>query len=208
MTAQDYQAPQSVGALQQRALVVGLVALVLSLVGLFRSPAQFFHSYLIAFLFVLGLSLGSMGLLMLQHLTSGQWGVMIRRPLEAATRTLWLVAVLFVPIILGMKYIYGSWVNAPASGEGALSEFQQSYLTPQNFTIRAVIYFAVWLLLGVTLLRWSKLQDVETDNRALRRKFKLLSGPGIILYVFGIGFASIDWAMSISPHWFSTIRLI
>jgi hypothetical protein len=205
MTAQDYQAPQSVGALQQRALVVGLVALVLSLVGLFRSPAQFFHSYLIAFLFVLGLSLGSMGLLMLQHLTSGQWGVMIRRPLEAATRTLWLVAVLFVPIILGMKYIYGSWVNAPASGEGALSEFQQSYLTPQNFTIRAVIYFAVWLLLGVTLLRWSKLQDVETDNRALRRKFKLLSGPGIILYVFGIGFASIDWAMSISPHWFSTI---
>src|SRR5690349_24917856 len=100
MTAQDYQAPQSVGVLQQRALVVGLVALVLSLVGLFRSPAQFFHSYLIAFLFVLGLSLGSMGLLMLQHLTSGQWGVMIRRPLEAATRTLWLVAVLFVPIIL------------------------------------------------------------------------------------------------------------
>lgn len=205
MTAQDYQAPQSVGVLQQRALIVGVVALVLSLIGLFRSPAQFFHSYLVAFLFVLGLSLGSLGLLMLQHLTSGHWGIMIRRPLEAATRTLWLVAVLFVPIILGMKYIYGSWVNAPSSGEDALSSFQQTYLTPQNFTIRAVIYFAVWLLLGVTLLRWSKLQDVEKDNRALRRKFKLLSGPGIILYVFGIGFASIDWAMSISPHWFSTI---
>lgn len=205
MTAQDYQAPESVGRLQQRALIVGVVGAVLSLIGLVRYPEQFFHSYLLAFLFILGLSLGSMGLLMLQHLTSGHWGIMIRRPLEAATRTLWLVAVLFVPIILGMKHIYGSWLKAPQSGEGALSEFQQSYLTPTNFIIRAVIYFAVWLLLAGALLRWSKLQDVETGNRALRRKFKLLSGPGIILYVFGIGFASIDWAMSISPHWFSTI---
>jgi hypothetical protein len=205
MTAQEYQAPESVGRLQQRALIAGVVGLLLSLVALFRSPAQFFHSYLVAFLFILGLSLGSMGLLMLQHLTSGHWGIMIRRPLEAATRTLWLVALFFVPVIIGMKYIYGAWLNAPASGEGALSSFQKTYLTPNNFIIRGVIYFAVWLLLAVTLNRWSRRQDVDREDRALRRKFKMLSGPGIILYVFGIGFASIDWAMSLSPNWFSTI---
>jgi hypothetical protein len=205
MTAQEYQAPESVGRLQQRALIAGIVGLLLSLVTLFRSPERFFHSYIIAFLFILGLSLGSMGLLMLQHLTSGHWGIMIRRPLEAATRTLWLVALLFVPIIIGMKYLYGAWLNAPPSGEGALSTFQKTYLTPHNFIIRGVIYFAVWLLLVVALNRWSRRQDVDREDRALRRKFKLLSGPGIILYVFGIGFASIDWAMSLSPHWFSTI---
>jgi hypothetical protein len=205
MTAQDYQAPESVARLQQRALIAGGIGLLLSLVALFRSPAQFFHSYLVAFLFILGLSLGSMGLLMLQHLTSGHWGIMIRRPLEAATRTLWLVALCFVPMIVGMKYIYGSWLNAPPSGEHALSTFQKTYLTPQNFIIRAVIYFAVWLLLMFALNRWSRRQDVDRDDRNLRRNFKMLSGPGIILYVFGIGFASIDWAMSISPHWFSTI---
>jgi hypothetical protein len=205
MTAQDYKAPESIARLQQRALVAGIVGAILSLIALVRSPSQFFQSYLVAFLFVLGLSLGSMGLLMLQHLTSGDWGIIIRRPLEAASRTLWLVALLFVPIILGMKYIYKAWLNAPPTGEGALSHFQQGYLTPKYFVIRAVIYFAVWLWLTVLLLRWSRRQDVDTADRALRRKFKVLAGPGIILYVFGIGFASIDWAMSLSPHWFSTI---
>jgi len=205
MTAQEYQAPESVARLQQRALLGGGVGLLLSLLALFRSPDQFFQSYLIAFLFVLGLSLGSMALLMLQHLTSGHWGIVMRRPLEAATRTLWLVALFFVPIIFGMKHLYGAWLNAPAGGEGALSNFQKTYLTPQNFVIRAVIYFAVWLLLVFALNRWSRQQDNDRANRALRRNFKLLSGPGIILYVFGIGFAAIDWAMSLSPGWFSTI---
>ncbi len=205
MSAQEYMAPESISRLHQRALAVGGIGVILCLFGWYRSPSQFFQSYLIAFLLVLGLSLGSMGLLMLQHLTSGHWGIIIRRPLEAATRALWLVAVLFIPVILGMKYLYGAWLDAPAAGEGSLSHFQQSYLTTHNFIIRAIIYFAVWLLMVVTLNRWSRQQDSDTENRALRRKFKLLSGPGIILYVFGVGFASIDWAMSLSPHWFSTI---
>lgn len=209
MRAQDYKAPESVARLQQRALLSGIIGVVVCALGFFiyhgQFADQFFHSYLIAFLFVLGLSLGSLGLLMLQHLTGGHWGIVIRRPLEAATGTLWLVAVLFVPVILGMKYLYSAWLNAPASGEHALSQFQKSYLTPQNFIIRGIIYFAVWLLMVYVLSRWSRQQDVDTQNRALRRKFKLLSGPGIILYVFGVGFASIDWVMSISPHWFSTI---
>lgn len=205
MTAQDYMAPESVGRLQQRALVVGVIGAVFCIIGWVKWPEKFFHSYLVAFLFVLGLSLGSMGLLMLQHLTSGHWGIVIRRPLEAAMRTLWLVALLFVPIIFGMKYIYGIWLNAPATGDGSLIGFQKSYLTGHNFIIRAVIYFVVWLLLVTALERWSRQQDTDKSNRVLRRKFKVLSGPGIILYVFGVGFASIDWAMSLSPHWFSTI---
>ena len=205
MTALDYMAPESIGRLQQRAFAVGVVGAILCAIGWLRWPSQFFQSYLVAFLFILGLSLGSLGLLMLQHLTGGHWGIIIRRPLEAAMRTLWLVALLFVPVIFGMKYLYGAWLNAPATGEGALSNFQRTYLTTNNFIIRAVIYFAVWLALVAFLERWSRQQDVDTANRALRRKFKMLSGPGIILYVFGVGFASIDWAMSLSPHWFSTI---
>jgi len=205
MTAQDYRAPDSVGRLQQRAITAGLIGAVLCLIGFFRSPDQFFQSYLVAFLFVLGLSLGSLGLVMLQHMTSGQWGIMIRRPLESATRNLWLVALFFLPIILGMKHIYFAWMNAPSAGEGALKGFQKSYLTAPGFIIRAISYFAVWLVLVLVLNHWSKQQDVNREDRLLRRHLKLLSGPGIILYVFGMGFASIDWVMSISPHWFSTI---
>ncbi len=84
MTAQDYKAPESVGRLQQRALFVGLIGLVLCVIGYVKSPENFLHSYLLAFIFVLGLSLGSLGLLMLQHLTGGHWGIV--HPASAGIR--------------------------------------------------------------------------------------------------------------------------
>jgi len=210
MTAQDYMAPESVGRLQQRALGVGIVGLVACGICLLlyrdKFADRFFQSYLIAFMFVLGLSLGSLGLLMLQHLTGGHWGIMTRRPLESATRVLPVVAILFLPIaIFGMKHLYGEWLNAPPTGEGSLSNLQKSYLTSGGFLIRAVIYFVVWLGLVFIFNLWSKEQDINREDRALRRRMKMLAGPGIILYVFVMTFAAIDWVMSLSPHWASTI---
>ncbi len=205
MTAQDYRAPESINRIRQRALIAAVVGLLICIIGITKAPDRFFPSYLLAFIFVLGLSLGSLGLLMLQHLTGGNWGIMIRRPLESATRALALVAVLFVPIFFGMKYLYGAWLNAPASGEGALSEFQRSYLTPNGFRVRAILYFAVWGILVFLFNRWSREQDANPEDAAVRRRFKMLAGPGIILYVFVMTFAAIDWVMSLSPHWASTI---
>jgi hypothetical protein len=205
MTAQDYRAPESIDRIRQRALIVGVIGLLVSAVGIVKAPDRFFPSYLLAFMFVLGLTLGSLGLLMLQHLTGGKWGIIIRRPLESATRVLALVAVLFVPIFFGMKYLYASWLTAPASGEGALSEFQRAYLTLNGFRIRAVLYFAVWGLLVFLFNLWSRQQDANPEDIAVRRRFKILAGPGIILYVFVMSFAAIDWVMSLSPHWASTI---
>jgi len=205
MTAQDFRAPESIDRIRQRALVAAVIGLVVCILGLIKSPDRFFQSYLLAFIFVLGLTLGSLGLLMLQHLTGGNWGIMIRRPLESATRNLPLVAVLFVPIFFGMKYLYAAWLNAPACGEGALSEFQRSYLTPNGFRVRAILYFVVWGILVFLFNRWSREQDANPEDAAVRRRFKTLAGPGIILYVFVMSFAAIDWAMSLSPHWASTI---
>src|SRR6266478_8466042 len=205
MTAQDFRAPESIDRIRQRALVAAVIGLVVCILGLIKSPDRFFQSYLLAFIFVLGLTLGSLGLLMLQHLTGGNWGIMIRRPLESATRNLPVVAVLFVPIFFGMKYLYAAWLNAPPSGEGALSDFQRAYLTPNGFRIRAVLYFGIWLILVFLFNRWSREQDVNREDRGLRRRLKMLAGPGIILYVFVMTFAAIDWVMSLSPHWASTI---
>ena len=205
MTAQDYRAPASIDRFRQRALLAGVVGLVICIIGLIKAPERFYPSYLLAFIFVLGLSLGSLGLLMLQHLTGGNWGIMIRRPLESATRALPLVALLFVPIFFGMKYLYAAWLTAPRSGEGALSEFQRAYLTPNGFRVRAIVYFAVWGILVFLFNRWSREQDANPEDLAVRRRFKILAGPGIILYVFAMTFAAIDWVMSLSPHWASTI---
>ena len=216
MTAQEYKAPESVGRLEKRALVVGVLGVIASVIGWITKPDTFFQSYLMAFLLVLGLSLGSLGLLMLQHLTSGHWGIMIRRPLEAATRVLWLIPLFFVPLIFGMKYLYTThtvddqvrigWLDAPRPpAEGHLSDLQQWYLTHTGFLIRAVIYFALWIGLMTLFNVMSRQQDVNREDRALRARFKFWAGPGILLYVFGMTFAAIDWAMSLSPHWASTI---
>jgi hypothetical protein len=205
MTEQDYRAPESIDRIRQRALIAAMVGVVICIIGIFKAPDRFFPSYLLAFMFVLGLSLGSLGLLMLQHLTGGNWGIIIRRPLESATRVLALVAVLFVPIFFGMKHLYAAWLDAPSSGEGALSDFQRAYLTPNGFRIRAIVYFVIWLVLVFIFNRWSREQDANREDRGLRRRLKMLAGPGIILYVFVMSFAAIDWVMSISPHWASTI---
>src|ERR1700686_378405 len=149
MNASEYQAPASVNRLQSGGLAVGGIALVLAIVGAVTSPENFYQSYLFSYMLVLGLTLGSLGLLMLQHVTGGRWGIIIRRPLEAASRNIWLVLLMFIPILFGMKYLYSGnanetgWLNAPKSGEGALSPFQQRYLTTGGFVGRAVVYFVI-----------------------------------------------------------------
>src|SRR5216117_936757 len=134
MAAQEYHAPEGINRLQQRALSIGGVALLVSIVGAVRSPGDFYQSYLMSFLLVLGLALGSLGLVMLQHLTSGHWGIIIRRPLESATRTLPLLVVLFLPIaISGMKHLYRAWLDPEELHKEPLSKFQQGYLTHNGY---------------------------------------------------------------------------
>src|SRR6266513_4977067 len=206
MAEQQYSAPESVTRLEQRAFVVGAVALGLAALGALRSPEPFYPSYLMSFLLVLGLALGSLGMVMLQHLTSGHWGIIIRRPLESATRTLPLVAAFFLPIaFIGMKYLYGAWLDPEKVKKEPLSDFQRGYLTHNGYLTRAVMYFATWLLLMFIFNRLSRQQDADREYRALRRRLNMLAGPGIIVYVFAMSFAAIDWVMSLSPHWASTI---
>ena len=206
MAEQSYSAPEGVTRLQQRAFVIGAIAFGVATFSALRSPERFYQSYLMSYMLVLGLALGSLGLLMLQHLTSGHWGIIIRRSLESATRTLPLLAVLFLPIAFpGMKYLYRAWLDPEQLRKEPLSQFQQGYLTHSGYLIRALIYFAVWLALMFIFNILSKQQDTNQADRALRQRFKMLAGPGIILYVFAMSFAAIDWVMSISPHWASTI---
>ncbi len=205
MNEQDYTAPASVGRVQTAGLAIGGVALLAAIFGAASSPEKFYQSYLFSYMLVLGLTLGSLGLLMLQHLTGGQWGIIIRRPLEAASRNLWLVLLMFAPIVLGMKSLYRAWLDPEKLKAEPLSAYQQSYLTHGGFLGRAALYFAIWGALVWLFNSWSREQDQNPEDRALRRRLKLLAGPGIILYVLAMTFAAIDWVMSLSPHWASTI---
>jgi len=140
---------------------------------------------------------------MLQHLTGGGWGFVIRRVLEAATRTLPLILILFVPIVLGAHWIY-PWTHAEEMAKNEALTQKAKYLNLTFFTVRAAIYFAIWLTLAFFLNRWSLLQD-KTADRQWTKRMRMLAGPGMVLLVFTVTFASIDWFMSLDPEWSSTI---
>jgi len=140
---------------------------------------------------------------MLHHLVGGTWGFVIRRILEAGTRTLPLMVLLFVPLLFGIYSLY-AWSLPDVVAGDAVLQAKHVYLNVPFFIVRAVVYFFIWILFGWILNRWSAEQD-RTGNPVLMRRFQLLSAPGIIVYGLTITFASIDWAMSLEPHWFSTI---
>ncbi len=212
----EFTAPEAANAIYQRSLGVGLLfgvaSLIFALVPATRE--QFFHSYLIGFMLWLGVSLGAMAVLMVQHLTGGKWGMVIRRQLEAAMNVLPLMALLFIPIAgAGLPYLYsgnheavGGWPGwLHYQGPDAhLTQMSHSYLTVSGYIVRAVIYFAIWLILAFILSRWSAEQD-NPPVQNLSPRFRTIAAPGIILYAFTISFAVIDWVMSIDPHWYSTI---
>ena len=185
------------------ALIAGALALAACGAGAFLSPPAFFHSYLFAYVFFTGLSLGCLAVVMLHHSTGGAWGIPIRRMLESGTRTLPLIAVLFLPIALGMKHLY-PWARPEEVAKDHLLQAKEAYLNVPFFLARTVVYFAVWLAIAYFLNRWSLEQD-RGANPVLTRKLQLLSAGGLIAYGLTMTFASIDWVMSLEPRWFSTM---
>lgn len=162
------------------------------------------HAYLVAYIYWLMVPLGCMAILMMHHLTGGWWGYPIRRLLEAASRTFGWMAILFIPILLGMKQLY-PWVSGPGDMAGNPDDrFKLAYLTPQFFTVRLVIYFIILIVVAHFLNKWSRQQD-ESGDPALAKKLEGLSGPGLILWGLVITYATVDWVMSLEPKWFSTI---
>ncbi len=198
--------PQSLpelARLRRGAVAIGAVGTVAALAGAFLDPTQFFHSYLIGYVYWLGLALGCLGIVMVYHLTGGGWGVAARRPLEAGMATLPVMAVLFVPLAFGLHENY-EWTHAGTVMADRVLSLKAAYLNVPFFLTRAALYFLAWLALAHFLYRWSGAQD-RTGDPALGDRLRRLSGGGIVLFGLTVTFAAFDWVMSLDPHWFSTI---
>jgi hypothetical protein len=189
-----------------RSLIGGIVGLLLTALGIFfTSPNQFYRSYLWAYIFVVALSLGPLAWLMLQYITGGAWGVVIRRPCEAAARTVPMLAALFLPLVAGINNLY-PWAHANIVAADPGLQHKQPYLNVPFFLIRAALYFAGWMLLSRYFNRWSLEEDAENgEGHARARKMAALAGPGLLFWGFSVTFMVIDWILSLDPKWFSTI---
>ena len=201
MADTTYAAPADIDVRRSRALMAGGVGLLLCGIGFVVDRDHFFRSWLIAYLLFLGIALGSMALLMIQHLSGGAWGV-FRRVFEASSRTLPLLAVLFLPIVLGMGTLY-SWTHDDQVQADEVLRHKAVYQNTGFFLGRALFYFAGWILLAWTLTRLSRRQDEGDMSVNLRLQY--VSGGGIVFYAFSATAAAIDWIMSINPHWYSTL---
>ncbi|MBZ5564458.1 MAG: hypothetical protein LAP13_18810 [Acidobacteriia bacterium] len=187
---------------QRGSLIVGLVVLALCVAGGFHNSTQFFRSYLVAFIFWTGVGLGCMAILMLHHMVGGTWGFALRRLLESGSKTLPLMGVLVIPLLLSLPKLY-SWAT-PAGAAEAASPFKHVYLSRPFFLGRTVLYFVVWIALAYILNKWSADQD-RTGEPGILRRLQNLSGPGLLAYGLTVTYASVDWAMSLQPEFFSTI---
>jgi hypothetical protein len=148
-------------------------------------------------------SLGALFFVMLQHVTRAGWSVVVRRIAEAMATNVWLMAVLAIPIVLGMEHLY-HWAHPGAADHDPLIAAKVGFLNPGFFIARLVVYFAIWSVLAWFFYRTSTAQDVSGDP-ALSRRMEVLSAPGIVLFALSLNFAAFDLLMSLDPHWFSTI---
>jgi hypothetical protein len=184
-------------------LGIGIIGLCGCLIGWFGAPRDFFVAYLFGHFYFLGLSLGSLALLMIHHLTAGDWGYAVRRFLESAVGNLPLLALLFVPIFFGLANLY-PWQNRAVVAADETLRVTQIYLNPTGFVLRTAIVFAVWIIMARQLLKWSAEQDVTVSVEPTR-KMRTLSGPGLVIYPVTMTFAAVDWLMSMEADWYSTM---
>jgi hypothetical protein len=195
--------PDSFKKMQARSLMVGIVAFVLCAIGWLTSPIAFYRSYLFAYLYFLGLTLGSMAWVMMHHLVGGGWGRAIQRIAEAAAMNIVLMFILFIPILCGLKWLY-PWTDTNRLLHDVILRHKAGYLNSSFFTIRALIYFAVWIGLTVWIVRGSARFD-RTQNPGTALWMRRVSAGGLVLYVLLMSLAGVDWIMSREPHYFSTI---
>jgi hypothetical protein len=188
---------------QRNALFVGLVALLVSLIQLFMNPSHFWQSYLFAYIFWAGLALGCLGVFFLHNVVGGNWGVAIRRLMEAGLQTLWMFVLFAIPIFFALGVLY-KWTDASYRAEHFAVGHKAAYLNPTWFIIRTLLYFAIWLFSGLRILKMANEHD-RTGDPALFKRIKARSAPALLVFVLTTTYAFIDWIMSLEPDWYSTI---
>jgi hypothetical protein len=221
-------APDFVAAWRTRMLVVAAVATVISLLFLLATggAGHILRAYLLGYMMTFTFAGGGLCMLMLQYVSGGKWGLLLRRPLEAMARTLPLVGVFFLPLCIPalMRHLW-LWANFSTDNaawdavrshriteEDALTaNAKRAMLSVHSFWFEAVVIFGVLGLILYFLQKWSLERDADPaagsqrSYDSWREKFENLSGIGIFIYVVLMTVGAIVWIMSLDVTWYSSI---
>lgn len=187
--------------------VIGILALIALIAGFFLNRAEAMQSYLWAWLFWGGISISCLGISLLHNVVGGNWGVVIRRFLEAGMRTLVITVIGVIPILLAIPLLYAWDDPAVVNASKEIAFKAKFYLNTPFFVFRTIFYFALWGFLAWRLLRMSNEQDLTGDpDRLIQNRMKRLSAPGLVFFMFSTSWAWIDWIQSLEPAWYSTMH--
>lgn len=184
----------------------GLGGALLFALGLLMAPRQAFFSWLAAWSWATSIAFGALALVMISHAATAEWFVVLRRAAEAIALAVLPLALLFLPVLIGMRDLY-PWMRPPTELSAQLLEAvekKRAWLNAPFFIARAVVYLGAWSTLALLLGGWSARQDEEADP-ALTRRMRALSAAGLVVVGLTVTFAAIDWLMSLTPRWYSTI---
>lgn len=190
--------------IERGAGVVGALGLLLCCAGYWANHEHFFQSYLFAFIYWAGFGIGGLGVLLLNNVVGGKWGVTTRSLLIAAMRTLPIIFVLLLPILfLGLKDIY-PWTHPDLVSHNMYLDHKKGYLNVPFFLVRVLIYFAVWMFWGWRVNKMADEQDA-TGDVTLPVRMRQFSAPGLLIFVLTTSFAYIDWVLSTDVQFYSTV---
>ena len=219
----DLSAPAFVDGWQRRALVVGSAASVVA-AGLALADGSIDHvlrAWLLGLMLTFGFAVGGLALLMVQYVTGGKWGLLLRRPLEAMSRTLPLVFAYWVVIALSLKKLY-LWASPAMIADGvkrglisadqldAINHaigFKRPMLNPAAFVVASLVCFAIWGFYTWKLNALGLQRDATSPASTPEwiKRFENISGPGVIVYAITMSAAAIYWVMSLDPTWYSSV---
>jgi hypothetical protein len=223
----DLSAPAFVDGWKTRALIVGAVFSIIAVILAFLGQTQdqlgwdhFFRAWDLGLMLTFGWSVGGLALLMVQYCSGGKWGLLLRRPLEAMTRTLPLVFVYWLVVVLEAKklFLWAQFTNASETATalqaGLINEiqahcldFKRPMLNPITFFWVGLFCFAIWgfYTWRLNTLGLKRDNDSPDNTPYWIKKFENISGPGIVVYSLTMTAAVIYWVMSMDVTWYSSV---
>ena len=204
LRADDFRAPQALAGLGTRALIIGAVGGAATIAGALLDRERFFHAYLVGWLLWFSVALGCLGLLLMQHLSGGRWGLALRRPMEAGARTMPLIGLLAVPLLLGLDHLF-IWTDKARVAADHLLHHKEPYLNEPFFIGRTMGAVLLFTFFAWVLSRRSARQDAASDGAAAAWSMQRFSAGGLLTFVMVVTFLGFDWLMSLDPHWFSSL---
>ena len=196
------QSATGIGRAQIPALAIGVLGMAGSAIGFVTNAPEFYRSWLAPFVFWFLIAAGALAVLCLQYVTGGEWGVLIRRPLGAAARTIPIFLLFGLPLFFGLPHIY-EWARPEAAHDPLLQQ-KQWWLTPSGWGIRALIYFALWAF-WAWRIRQQSLEFAKTRSPYTELSRRRMAASGLLVMVMTLTLMSVDWVMSLEPKWYSSM---